>query len=65
MLARVYATTDSLLWHTRGIPRGYSREGSLSNRASINGRSDSSDGIVGNMKMDNDGGGDNYLSRMR
>jgi hypothetical protein len=48
-----YATMDCLFWRTNRILCGYSREGSLSNKASITAGEEKvipSNGTVGNMK---------------
>jgi hypothetical protein len=52
----------------KAIACGYSREGSLSDRASITaceGKTDSPDGKVGSMTIEGGGVGDSYLSGKR
>ena len=63
-----YTTTDSLLWHAGRARADFERifwRGPCLTKASITARSDSSDGIIGNIKIDNYGGGGSYLSRLR
>jgi hypothetical protein len=68
LVCRLLCHEEVVVLAYKAIACGYSREGSLSDQASITayeGKNDSPDGKVGSITIDGGGGGDSYLSEKR